>query len=161
MGLADTGGDESGQAVEKGPLRVKVLLEGGAARPEVTPMSVTAHGPPGASGPVAGEAGALAWRWSRAAMDWGTRRPGRRTVSVPLVCVCVCGCVCVCVCPRGVSGGGGAWRVLVSAAWVVAAAPSWERLALGVGVRGTALLLAPSQHRSAPSRKPFVWGGGA
>ena len=63
-------------------------------------MSAAAHGSPGASGPAAGEAGALAWPWSRAAMDWGTRWPGLGTVSVPLVCVCVCS--------RGLSGGGGA-----------------------------------------------------
>lgn len=36
-----------------------------------------------------------------------------------------------------------------------------ERLALGVGVRGRALLLAPSQYGSASSRKPFVWGEGS
>lgn len=129
---------------------MKALLEGGGARPEVAPMSAAAHGPPRASGPVAG--GALAGRG--AGLQWAGGRGGRGAGRS----ACIWG---VCVCPRGVSGGGGAWRVLVSAARVVAGAPCWERLALGVGVRGRALLVVSSQHRSASSRKPFVWGGGS
>lgn len=66
----------------------------------------------------------------------------------------------LCVCPRGVSGEGGAWWVLVSAARVVAGGPCWERVALGVGLKYRGLLVVSSQYRSASSRKPFVWGAG-
>lgn len=97
-----------------------------------------------------GEAGALEWPWSRAGMDWGMRRLGHRAVSVHLVCFW--GCVCVCV-PEGCLGR---WCL----AGVGIRGPCWERVALGVGLRCRGLLVVSSQHRSASSRKPFVWGAG-
>ena len=61
-------------------------------------------------------------------------------------------CVCVCV-PEGCLGR---WCL----AGVGIRGPCWERVALGVGLRCRGLLVVSSQHRSASSRKPFVWGAG-
>ena len=140
--------------MERGPFRVKA---GRGRCWVVASMSTAACGPPGRFRPCgwgrqvrgSGRGAGLEWTGGRAAGGQGGQRasgvfPG----------------LCVCVCPWGVSGGGGAWQVLASAARVVAGGPCWETVALGVSLRCRGLLVVSSQHCSASSRKPFVWGAG-